>query len=330
MPPACASAEPVPTRRDLLADPKLHRAIVRFVQGRVPRPDVEDVVQATLTDALEAAEAPGSPDQFRRWVFGIARHNVADWFRRARRELTSEVLDEVPADSAPHSARELLRWAERELPEGGESPKTLEWMVREAGGDKLETIAAEERIPAPRVRQRVSRLRRHLRSRWLAEVGIAATVVTAALLFYWRLRAPHAPEIAGERPSPHSSQPPDERELRAERGRALRREALARCFEQKWQPCLEGLDRAAELDPAGERTTDVAAARRAAAAARGPVPDPVPSSTAPVPVPPKPVPAKAPGKAHKGDPAPAYGDAGAARARPSPGKAPSDSLRGSD
>jgi DNA-directed RNA polymerase specialized sigma24 family protein len=303
MPPASASAEPVPTRRELLADPELYRALVRFVQGRLPRPDVEDVVQATLADALEAADAPTSPDQLRRWVLGIARHKVADFFRRAKRELSSEALDEVPADSAPHSARELLRWAERELPEGGESPKTLEWMMREASGDKLESIAEEERIPAPRVRQRVSRLRRHLRSRWLTEVGVAAAVVTAALLLYWRLRAPGTPEIVRETPPPpRSAQPPDEREQRAERGRSLRREALARCTERQWQPCLEGLDRAAELDPAGERTTEVEAARREAAAAQVPVPVPTPSSSARTPAPPKPAPLQTQSKAKNTQP----------------------------
>jgi DNA-directed RNA polymerase specialized sigma24 family protein len=291
MPPASASAEPVPSRRELLADPELYRALVRFVQGRVPRTDVEDVAQATLTDALEAADAPTSPDQLRRWVLGIARHKVADFFRRAKRELTSEALDEVPADSAPHSARELLRWAQRELPEGGESPKTLEWMMREAGGDKLETIAAEERMPAPRVRQRVSRLRRHLRSRWLTEVGVAAAVVTAALLLYWRLRAPGTPEIVRETPPPpRSAQPRDERQLREEEGRSLRREALARCAERQWQPCLAGLDRAAVLDPAGERTAEVEGARREAAAALLPVPAPAPSSSARAPARPKPAP----------------------------------------
>jgi DNA-directed RNA polymerase specialized sigma24 family protein len=287
MPPATAATEPEPTRSELLADPELYRVLSRFVQGRVPGPDAEDVVQATMADALGAADAPTSPDQLRRWVIGIARHKVADFYRRAKREMPSEVLDEVPADSAPHSARDLLRWVESELPEGGESPKTLEWMMREAGGDKLETIAAEERMPAPRVRQRVSRLRRHLRSRWLTQVGVAAAVVTAALVLYWRLRTPGTPEIVRETPlPPHSAKLPDERELRVERGRSLRREALARCAEHVWQPCLNGLDQAAELDPAGDTAEEVGAARREAADALVPTPVPPTSARQPTPAPP--------------------------------------------
>ena len=38
-------------------------------------------------------------------------------------------------------------------------------MLREGEGEKLETIAAEANVPAPRVRQRVSRLRRYYKAR---------------------------------------------------------------------------------------------------------------------------------------------------------------------
>ncbi len=59
------------------------------------------------------------------------------------------------------------------------SEATLRWMVREADGDKLEAIAADEALPAERVRQRVSRLRRWMRGRWLAELAVVTMLAVA-------------------------------------------------------------------------------------------------------------------------------------------------------
>src|SRR5688572_21206270 len=151
-----------------LADPALHVSVRNFVRGRVPSEEVDDIVQTTLTDALAASDAPAPPEEFRRWVFGIAHNKVADVFRRRKRKAEDPVTPELaaPVDGSPLDARELLEWVEREVPSKDDARSTLEWMLREGDGDSLEEIAKDERLPAPRVRQRVSRLRRHLRSRW--------------------------------------------------------------------------------------------------------------------------------------------------------------------
>ena len=41
-----------------LADPSLASALSRFVRARVPESEVEDIVQATLSDALQAEQHP--------------------------------------------------------------------------------------------------------------------------------------------------------------------------------------------------------------------------------------------------------------------------------
>jgi len=64
----------------------------------------------------------------------------------------------------------MAEWALRQLPPGPGGAHTLRWMMREAEGEKLEAIAAEEGIPPERVRKRVSRLRRRMRERWRAEL----------------------------------------------------------------------------------------------------------------------------------------------------------------
>jgi RNA polymerase sigma factor (sigma-70 family) len=190
-----------------LADPKLTASLSHFVRARVPESDAEDIVQATITDALDAAQHPEQDEEIVRWVHGICRHKVIDWFRRARREVPRDLESgedgpvAAAAESAPQSAMDLLRWAKKELPEGEEHAKTLEWMLREGEGEKLETIAAEANLPAPRVRQRVSRLRRYYKARWAAQAAAVAALLLVALAIVLALRS-HKQERVAPAPGP--------------------------------------------------------------------------------------------------------------------------------
>lgn len=167
-----------------LADPDLTARLSHFVRTRVPEGEVGDIVQATIADALAAAEHPEGDEDIVRWVFGICRHKLVDWFRRMRREVPRDLEaneDAAPAESVPTSAMDLMRWARKELPPGKENEQTLEWMLREGEGEKLETIAAEANVPAPRVRQRVSRLRRYYKKKWAAQAAAVAALLLVAL-----------------------------------------------------------------------------------------------------------------------------------------------------
>ena len=255
-----------------LADPSLRRALEDMVRRRVPSNEVDDVVQATLTEAIASASAPEESEALRRWVFGVARHKIADHYRRSRREMPTE-LPELEAQSAPHSASDLLRWAEKELPAGEHAEKTLEWMLREGEGEKLESIADSEEQPAPRVRQRVTRLRQHFRTKWAAQLAAAATLVGVVTLLWWTLlRKPTEAPIARDLPADPA----------IAEGHELRRVALERCVAKAWDDCLKGLDDAKRLDPAGDAQDDVVAARKAAAEAQNPPPPPSATPTSSV------------------------------------------------
>lgn len=261
-----------------LGDPETRRFLVDFVRKRVPVADAEDVVQTVLLDALADEGRPTDRSELRRWLVGIARHKVADVHRRAGRAPVAEPTEQE-AGPAPLEARALAVWAEEQAASVRGADETLRWMAREGEGEKLETIAADENIPAARVRQRVSRMRRWMKERWTAELALVAALALLAFVAYELLRAPRElPEaVVPEMPS---ASPPEPSPL--ERARQLRVEAFERCEHADWQRCLDGLDRAAELDPKGESEPAVTASRaRARAALAVPAPTATPSASAP-------------------------------------------------
>jgi RNA polymerase sigma factor (sigma-70 family) len=257
----------------------LRRELEAVVRRRVRGEDAHDVVQAALADVLSAARVPEDAEEFRRFVFAVTRNKVFDHFRRRLREVpqSDEEALEAQASEEPLSARDILRWAEQKLPDA-EAEHTLEWMLREGDGEKLEQIARDENVPAPRVRQRVSRLRRFLRERWAAELlltGLGMALLAPVAAFYYRHWFPPA-EIAEHDPILLPEPPPSAEA----QGRELRREALRRCERAEDQQCLDGLDRARALDPAGDTAAEVVNARRAAAARLAPPPAPIPTTSA--------------------------------------------------
>jgi hypothetical protein len=171
---------------------------------------------------------------------------------------------------------ELSQWIESELPKTDGAQATLHWLLREGDGESLDEIARDVDLPAPRVRQRVSRLRRHLHARWLAlgAAGLLLLVGTGALLS--KALRPHvAPPSIAREPVP-----------RLEQARILRENALRQCASGAYRECTAALDQAELLDPSGESASTV---RQARAAAMNPeqtstlpsVPHSAPSASAP-------------------------------------------------
>jgi RNA polymerase sigma factor (sigma-70 family) len=183
-----------------VADPALRREVEAAVRRRVRSDEAEDVVQATLADVLSASTVPEEPEEFRRFVFGVARNKVFDHFRRQKRQTDGLDDNEQAAPEPPLSARDILRWAEGELPDS--EAQTLEWMLREGDGEKLEHIARDAKLPATRVRKRVSRLRKFLRERWAAELMLAglAALLCALGALYWYAKGRNPDDVVKREP----------------------------------------------------------------------------------------------------------------------------------
>jgi DNA-directed RNA polymerase specialized sigma24 family protein len=259
---ATMSTDPPAPVKTLLGDPELRRALTEFVRRRVPPSDVDDVVQTVLMDALAAPNAPSEPRELTRWTLGIARHKVADLHRRAHREPPAELPD-LEAAPAPIEEIEMARWAEEQAGSSRDAKQTLTWMAREGEGEKLEAIASDEQVPAARVRQRVSRMRRWMKERWIAELAAVAALGIVAVVAWWILQRGDRPEAT---PVPAPSAPiTPEPPSSIERARALRADALEKCKREAWVECLDGLNQARGLDPLGDQEPAIGAARSQAA-----------------------------------------------------------------
>lgn len=252
-----------------LADPGLRRTLTHLARRGVPAQEADDIVQEALTEALAARAHLHEPRNLRNWLWGVVRHKTVDFHRRAGREQAADP-PEATVEPDEGAGRELLRWAETNLPGNRCDQQTFEWLLREGDGEKLEEIARSEEMPAERVRQRVARLRRYFREKWAAELAIALAAALLAVVVWGALRPSQEPIATPEdHPAPLRVVTPDAKQLR--------QEALERCAAGDAVGCIDGLDRAARLDPEGDRSDEVQRARREAR----PSPAPPPSASAP-------------------------------------------------
>ena len=189
--------------REGLARRELREALVALVRRRVPREEVPDLVQSILCDALASERTPAEPDELARWVNGIARHKVADYRRRSGRlVLDDEAVQSAPCVTpAPYETRRILGEVLADESSSRER-ETLDWMIREHAGEPLARIAEEAGVPSPTLRQRVSRLRKVLRSKFAWSLVVLGLVgAGAALDSNIRREPPNAPVIAAEQAS---------------------------------------------------------------------------------------------------------------------------------
>jgi DNA-directed RNA polymerase specialized sigma24 family protein len=166
-----------------LEDDDVRELVSCTVRRAVPAMDADDVAQGVYCDALGTRSLPSNPVEIPYWLAGIARHHVANYFRRRPREVLGVTTD-VPAAPATFESREALDHVFEKIGEDAEAKRTLDWMVLEHEGTPLKLIAEAERLSPAAVRARVYRMRSKLR-RELAYL-LAGVLVCAGVGAGWR------------------------------------------------------------------------------------------------------------------------------------------------
>ncbi len=122
-----------------------------MVRRRVPSSDVDDIVQSVLCDALGAGRCPDDPRDVPRWVMAIAKHKVADFHRRRRREEPVPVAVAKPLVPTIEE-RDLLRAVLEDAERQPSARETIRILIREHEGETLRDIAIGEALSPELVR----------------------------------------------------------------------------------------------------------------------------------------------------------------------------------
>jgi DNA-directed RNA polymerase specialized sigma24 family protein len=151
---------------DYLKSPATRSSLHAYVRRRGLSDSADDLVQTVLCDALAVEAVPDRSSELPRFVTGIARTKVVDEHRRRARWKRAELPEDLEAPRSAE-ARAVLRRIERDVVEP-EERRALSWLVREHAGDSLYLIALEQALEPNTLRQRLCRLRKFLRARYLA------------------------------------------------------------------------------------------------------------------------------------------------------------------
>ena len=132
------------------------QGLSRFVAGRVPNADADDVTQDVLLRLHQHSAELRDSERAEAWLFGVARNVIADYYRaRGRAPRTDEAGSELP-DPAAEQPRGLGRF------EGDHSTheEVLSWLRPLAEGlpDKYREaliLSDFERLPHKEIAERL-------------------------------------------------------------------------------------------------------------------------------------------------------------------------------
>jgi RNA polymerase sigma factor (sigma-70 family) len=287
---AMSSASPAKDpRAAFLSDPEVLEALRRAVSKVVRRDDVDDIVQGALVSALADASYPPERGAFVAWLVARGRSRAIDHLRKKSRH--DRVVEGAPegdvdalqteapgAASGTHDILEAVRFTRKRLAEHAADPgaaASVRWLSMHLRGVPYDEIGEQEGVGVPAVRQAVSRLKRRLHAAWI-------TAAAAILLFFGAralLERRQNVELAHPAPPPSeapSALPAPSASVRwptpEEVARDLRRDGVRECGEQKWAECWRDLDRAYQVDPAGEDSGTSELRRKAAGRLAPPAP----------------------------------------------------------
>jgi DNA-directed RNA polymerase specialized sigma24 family protein len=244
-----------------VADARVKQALDRWIRGRVRAPDAPDMVQNVLEALLVHAHPPDTVEGLVGLGITMLRHDLVDHYRhrqtvgrveagpldddqreRVASAVPAEAWDGIDVQRRAHVVRHLV--ARGKLTDGDVD------LLERAEGEGYPAIAAELGITDNALRVRAHRKRAVLREGWARYVAYGLSGVAVFLVVVYAVN--RSPERVGRgRISPGTSVA---RPLPTPRERAarLRASASEACDHARWQDCLDRLDEALPLDPAGD------------------------------------------------------------------------------
>lgn len=151
----------------------------RFIFGRVPESDADDVVQETLLRLHEGASSLRHEQRAEAWVFAIARRTIADYYRQTERRpadttlgATPDVSDDTKSgidnmadyDGAHDVHEEVLSWL-RPLAEELDEMYRRPLIMAEFEGQRQQEVADALGLSLSGAKSRIQRARAKLGER---------------------------------------------------------------------------------------------------------------------------------------------------------------------
>jgi DNA-directed RNA polymerase specialized sigma24 family protein len=253
-------------------DEELRKSARRMIRRQgVPRADVDDVIQLVAMAVSVCTTLPSKEPDRTKYLFGMTRNIAIDFANGVRKRVDrvprGDTIPRVPGPRGP--SLETLDFARRVQAVAAErDPQAAEWAVRSTMEGEDQTVIAEEAgVPVNRVRKRIERLFRWVRNN-TDKLALVALVVGLAGVWTW---------LRQRETGVASPRPEQEAESQKDRAERIRSKAASECAAKMWHDCLDSLDRARDIDPAGDSEPRVDDMRREAEAALAREPSPVPS-----------------------------------------------------
>jgi RNA polymerase sigma-70 factor (ECF subfamily) len=156
-------------RGDQSAFDLLYRRYVRMVHGvllsRVPRSDVEDLVQDVFVTALQQLHGLREAAAFGGWLAAIARNRATDYLRRAPR--TTELPPDLAAADSDRTEAVMVLAVIRSLPEAYRETLTLRFVEGMTGPEISACTGLTEGSVRVNLHRGVKQLRERLERRGL-------------------------------------------------------------------------------------------------------------------------------------------------------------------
>jgi DNA-directed RNA polymerase specialized sigma24 family protein len=256
MPRPSRTPDPFAMLNDVGVVKPLRGKLLRLGVAFQDRGDAVAEVQARAIKSTHGKRLPATVEEWRNLCLTIAKRMIiTDCRRQERRGRWHAGLCEKPDDTTPPEpepwrrnpaeAAEYLRILKAQF-EAGEMPEHGETILqRTADGETARRIGKDLGLSQRAVEKRLERMRK-LFSAKLASLGMLVMMLLVAIFFAMPM------ESVVSRPLPQ------------ETPEMLRHEALEACDAAQWRECLDELDAAKSLDPAGDDAPEIRDARERA------------------------------------------------------------------